>query len=132
MIARSEYARLLGYPAEKQLSGLVLARALESIAWYERRGHPDSLLRDCGSLQVAAFTAGPEVEEEQLQRLNATRLKRDQGALDRALLNLQTAARGTDNTMPHILDAVRAQGTVGEISDALKEIFGSYQETSVF
>ncbi len=78
------------------------------------------------------LTIGPEVEEDQLQRLKGIRDKRDQGALDRALLNLQTAARGDDNTMPHILDAVRAYGTVGEISDALKEIFGSYQETSVF
>ena len=67
-----------------------------------------------------------------LRRLNEIRHTRDQGALDRALVNLQTAARGEDNTMPHILEAVRAYGTVGEISDSLKEVFGSYQETSVF
>ncbi|MCZ6650973.1 MAG: methylmalonyl-CoA mutase family protein [Acidobacteria bacterium] len=78
------------------------------------------------------LTIGPEVEEEQLRRLNEIRHKRDQVALDRTLVNLQTAARGEDNTMPHILEAVRAYGTVGEISDALKEVFGSYQETSVF
>ncbi|TDI33138.1 MAG: methylmalonyl-CoA mutase [Acidobacteria bacterium] len=78
------------------------------------------------------LTIGPEAEEDQLQRLRETRRNRDQAALDRALANLKAAARGEDNTMPHILDAVRAYGTVGEISDALKEIFGSYQETSVF
>ncbi|TDI42698.1 MAG: methylmalonyl-CoA mutase [Acidobacteria bacterium] len=78
------------------------------------------------------LTIGPEAEEDQLQRLRETRRNRDQAALDRALASLKTAARGEDNTMPHIMDAVRAYGTVGEISDALKEIFGSYQETSVF
>jgi len=78
------------------------------------------------------LTIGPEAEEDQLQRLHETRRNRDQAALDRALASLKTAARGEDNTMPHIMDAVRAYGTVGEISDALKEIFGSYQETSVF
>jgi len=78
------------------------------------------------------LTIGPEAEEDQLQRLRETRRNRDQAALDRALANLKAAARGEDNTMPHIMDAVRAYGTVGEISDALKEIFGSYQETSVF
>jgi methylmalonyl-CoA mutase N-terminal domain/subunit len=78
------------------------------------------------------LTIGPEAEVEQLRRLNKVRQDRDQAQLDRTLLDLQTAARGNKNTMPLILEAVRAYGTVGEISDALKEVFGSYQETSVF
>ena len=75
---------------------------------------------------------GPEAEAEQLRRLSKVRQDRDQARLDRALLDLQAAARGNENTMPLILEAVRAYGTVGEISDALKDVFGSYQETSVF
>jgi methylmalonyl-CoA mutase N-terminal domain/subunit len=78
------------------------------------------------------LTIGPEAEEEQLRRLNKVRQDRDQTQLDRTLLDLQAAARGNKNTMPLILDAVRAYGTVGEISEALKDVFGSYQETSVF
>jgi methylmalonyl-CoA mutase N-terminal domain/subunit len=78
------------------------------------------------------LTIGPEAEEEQLRRLNKVRQDRDQTQLDRTLLDLQAAARGKKNTMPLILDAVRAYGTVGEISEALKDVFGSYQETSVF
>jgi methylmalonyl-CoA mutase N-terminal domain/subunit len=44
---------------------------------------------------------------------------------------LRSAAKGSENTMPFILDAVRAYATVGEICDALREVFGAYTETSV-
>jgi methylmalonyl-CoA mutase N-terminal domain/subunit len=43
---------------------------------------------------------------------------------------LRQAAEGTESTMPYILDAVRAYATVGEICGALKDVFGSYTETS--
>jgi methylmalonyl-CoA mutase N-terminal domain/subunit len=45
--------------------------------------------------------------------------------------DLRRAAEGRENTMPLILDAVRAYATVGEICGALQEVFGSYTETSV-
>jgi methylmalonyl-CoA mutase N-terminal domain/subunit len=44
---------------------------------------------------------------------------------------LRTAAEGKENTMPFILDAVRAYATVGEMCAALKDVFGGYTETSV-
>ena len=59
MIALDEYARLLGYPPGKPLEGDVLARAEEAIAWYREHGRPREMRRG----YVAAFTAGPEVEE---------------------------------------------------------------------
>jgi methylmalonyl-CoA mutase N-terminal domain/subunit len=43
---------------------------------------------------------------------------------------LQRAAEGAENTMPRILDAVRAYATLGEICDALRVVFGTYQETT--
>jgi methylmalonyl-CoA mutase N-terminal domain/subunit len=43
---------------------------------------------------------------------------------------LKFAAEGTENTMPRLLDAVRAYATLGEICDALRDVFGTYQETS--
>ena len=55
----------------------------------------------------------------------------DAGAVERALDALRHAAQGTENTMPHILNAVRAYATVGEICDAFREVFGVYTETSV-
>jgi methylmalonyl-CoA mutase N-terminal domain/subunit len=48
----------------------------------------------------------------------------------RSLDRLRRAAEGTENTMPYILDAVRAYATLGEICNALRDVFGSYQELS--
>jgi methylmalonyl-CoA mutase N-terminal domain/subunit len=73
-----------------------------------------------------------EVEREQRARLDRVRARRDTARLDRALLELKAAAAGRENTMPRILEAVRAYGTVGEIAGAMKEVFGSWQEKSVF
>jgi methylmalonyl-CoA mutase N-terminal domain/subunit len=50
--------------------------------------------------------------------------------VSRSLDALRRAAQGTENTMPYILDAVRAYATLGEICNALREVFGAYQESS--
>jgi len=70
-------------------------------------------------------------ERRQVERLRALKAKRSSAAVETALSNLKRAAEGTENTMPFILDAVRAYATVGEISQAFREVFGSYTETSV-
>jgi methylmalonyl-CoA mutase N-terminal domain/subunit len=69
-------------------------------------------------------------EEHQVKKLAALRARRDNGRVGKALDALRRAAEGTENTMPFILDAVRAYATLGEICDALREVFGSYQETA--
>jgi methylmalonyl-CoA mutase N-terminal domain/subunit len=66
----------------------------------------------------------------QEQKLAALRARRGNQQLQRSLDALRRAAEGTDNTMPYILDAVRAYATLGEICDALREVFGTYQETT--
>jgi methylmalonyl-CoA mutase, N-terminal domain len=70
-------------------------------------------------------------ERRQIARLKETRSRRSQADVDRTLNALRTAAEGTENTMPYILDAVRAYATVGEMCAALKDVFGAYTETSV-
>jgi methylmalonyl-CoA mutase N-terminal domain/subunit len=67
----------------------------------------------------------------QAEKLAALKLRRDQGAVSRALDDLKRAAEGTENTMPFILDAVRAYATVGEICGAFRDVFGTYTESSV-
>ena len=52
-------------------------------------------------------------------------------AVQASLARLKAAAGGTDNLMPHILAAVRAYATVGEMCDALREVWGEYEETPV-
>ena len=70
MIPVEEYARLLGYPPGKPLSGAVLERAEQASAWYARHGRPRILVRD----SVAAITAGAEVEEEIARRWREDRV----------------------------------------------------------
>ncbi|MCH7879437.1 MAG: methylmalonyl-CoA mutase, partial [candidate division Zixibacteria bacterium] len=70
------------------------------------------------------------VEVEQVAFVKSTRSRRDQSAVDSALRGLQEAARGKANTMYPIIDAVKAYASVGEICDALREIWGEYTEAS--
>ncbi|PIZ25556.1 MAG: methylmalonyl-CoA mutase, partial [Chloroflexi bacterium CG_4_10_14_0_8_um_filter_57_5] len=56
------------------------------------------------------------------------RKSRDNARLGQTLDKLRLACQGTDNTMPYILDAVRAYATLGEIIDVMREVFGKYQE----
>ena len=66
--------------------------------------------------------------ETQLARLEELRRTRDNDAVRRALDALQTAARGDRNTMYPLLDCVRAYATIGEMCDALREVWGEYTE----
>jgi methylmalonyl-CoA mutase N-terminal domain/subunit len=73
----------------------------------------------------------PEIERSQIARLNALRAKRDSARTQSALAELQRRADTTENLLPAILAAVEAHATVGEISDALRRVFGEYQESVV-
>jgi len=69
------------------------------------------------------------VAEAQLARLAEVRARRDAGRVGRALADLQAVARGSGNTMYPLLECVRAYATVGEMCDALREVWGEYEET---
>jgi methylmalonyl-CoA mutase N-terminal domain/subunit len=86
----------------------------------EGSGPPPELLR-----------IGAEVETAQLQRLRRVRAERDEVRHGRALAALGAAAGGTENLMPHVLEAVRAYASVQEICDTLKRVFGVYREGAV-
>src|SRR5262245_62805293 len=73
----------------------------------------------------------PELERRQVERVRALRARREQAAWEAALNQVQDAARSGDNLMPHIIAAVESYATVGEISDALRRVFGEYHETVV-
>ncbi|HEX9241111.1 MAG TPA: methylmalonyl-CoA mutase family protein [Anaeromyxobacter sp.] len=80
---------------------------------------------------VTVMKVDPALEEQQTKRLAAVRAARDQGATTRALEAVRAGAKGKENLMLPILAAVKAQATLGEISDALREVFGEYRETVV-
>jgi methylmalonyl-CoA mutase, N-terminal domain len=66
--------------------------------------------------------------DKQLARLDTVKRTRDTDAVNRALDSLRDAARGTANTMYPLLDCARADATVGEMCDALREVWGEYEE----
>jgi methylmalonyl-CoA mutase N-terminal domain/subunit len=70
----------------------------------------------------------PRMEHEQVARLVRLRAERDPRAWAAALDRLATAAAGTDNLMPPIIDAVKAHATLGEISDRLRVAWGEHHE----
>jgi len=74
---------------------------------------------------------GASAEQHQLARLADLKRRRDASAVAGALAALREAAAGAANTMPHILAAVRAYVTVGEICGTMKEVFGSYTEANI-
>jgi len=69
--------------------------------------------------------------ERQLAKLNDVRKSRDNGRVRAALGALKDGARGSANTMPLLIDAVRAYATVGEMCDALRDVWGEYEETPI-
>jgi methylmalonyl-CoA mutase N-terminal domain/subunit len=70
--------------------------------------------------------------EEQIANLRTLRATRDSERVRQGLAQLQQAARGRDNLMYPILDAARAYATLGEMCDALREVWGEYEEPPVF
>jgi methylmalonyl-CoA mutase N-terminal domain/subunit len=72
-----------------------------------------------------------EIERNQIARLNSLRASRDSARVQTALAELQRRAATTENLLPAILSAVESLATVGEIADALRRVFGEYQESVV-
>jgi methylmalonyl-CoA mutase, N-terminal domain len=80
---------------------------------------------------IPTLRIDPEIERSQVKRVQALRAKRDAGKTKSALDELERRARTSENLLPAILSAVEAYATVGEISDALRRVYGEYQESVV-
>lgn len=89
--------------------------------------HHDSVTSDLEILRVSH-----EVETEQVALLEARRAGRDDAAVTRAIEEMLTAAREDQNMIPAMLDACRAEATLGEICDALRAEWGEYREPARF
>jgi methylmalonyl-CoA mutase N-terminal domain/subunit len=79
---------------------------------------------------IELLQIGENSARHQCEKLDRLRARRDQARVTQTLDALKSAAQGSENTMPCILDAVRAYATLGEICDALRAVFGTYQETA--
>jgi methylmalonyl-CoA mutase N-terminal domain/subunit len=81
------------------------------------------------SASIPRFQLDPALEQQQVERLREVRASRSASEHAAALAALGTAARSTENLMPHIMACTGALATVGEISDCLRAAFGEYQES---
>jgi methylmalonyl-CoA mutase N-terminal domain/subunit len=87
---------------------------------------------DEGEAETPILRIDPAFERKQVDRLQATRARRDAGAVEAALAGLKRAAATEENLMPAIIEAARARATEGEMIAALQEVFGTYTESPVF
>ena len=78
--------------------------------------------------KIETLQIDPAMEARQVARVRQVRAARDAVAWRAALDAVSAAARGTDNLVPPIIRAVEAQATVGEISDAMRAVFGEHRE----
>ncbi len=79
-------------------------------------------------IAIPILEMDPQGYERQVQRLQTLRQERDNGRVGQALDRLRIACQGAENTMPFILECVRAYATLGEIVGVQKEVFGTYAE----
>jgi len=78
--------------------------------------------------KIPIHMGDPAIEAAQIQGLSRSRADRDLAAAQSAVARLEAVARGSDNLMPHIVAAVEAYASVGEISDAFRRVHGEYRE----
>jgi methylmalonyl-CoA mutase N-terminal domain/subunit len=84
---------------------------------------------DASTIEV--FQVDPQLEAQQMQRVQQVRQARDQARWKAALDAVGRAAQSTDNLVPPIIAAVESHATVGEIADTLRTVFGEYREVSL-
>ncbi len=87
-----------------------------------------NLHEDHKPVEIPILEMDPQGYRRQVERLETVRKQRDPGTVGQALDRLRIACRGTENTMPYLLKAVRAYATLGEIVGVMKEVLGKYDE----
>jgi methylmalonyl-CoA mutase, N-terminal domain len=83
--------------------------------------------QDAHDIEPKLNRIDPEIENRQVAKLKDLKNNRDKSKVDQALSQLQKAAEKEENLMPHIINAVKSYGTLGEISSSLRTVFGKYE-----
>ena len=81
---------------------------------------------------IPVLKIDPEIERKQVERTQRIRRERDKTKFEESLNGLRKASEGTDNVMPHIINAVKAYATVGEICDVWRDIWGEWDEPKIY
>jgi len=79
--------------------------------------------------QIPIMRIDEQIERDQVERLRSIREKRNAADAENSIKAIESAANGTENLLPHILTAVEAHVTVGEISNTLRKVWGEYRES---
>ena len=85
---------------------------------------------DAGGAKMATLTIDPEIEQQQIARVRASRASRSASEWRTALDAVTRAARDGSNLVPSIIAAVEAHATVGEIADTMRDVFGEHKEAA--
>ncbi|HID33361.1 MAG TPA: methylmalonyl-CoA mutase, partial [Anaerolineae bacterium] len=83
-------------------------------------------------IEIPILEMDPEGYERQVARLNQVRAERDNAAVEKALRELEDAARGDENLMYPIIEAVKVYATLGEMMGVFRKVFGEYHEPVFF
>jgi methylmalonyl-CoA mutase N-terminal domain/subunit len=83
-------------------------------------------------ITIPVLQIDPEIERRQIERIRSVRARRDAAKYSKAMGALRDACMSDKNLVPFVLDAVRAEATLGEISDVFREAYGVYREPAVF
>ncbi|TET14796.1 MAG: methylmalonyl-CoA mutase [Candidatus Thorarchaeota archaeon] len=83
-------------------------------------------------ITIPVLKIDPEIERRQVERTQRIRRERDKKKFEESLNELRKASEGTDNVMPHVINAVKAHATVGEICDVWRDIWGEWDEPKIY
>jgi methylmalonyl-CoA mutase N-terminal domain/subunit len=83
------------------------------------------------STEIPILVIDESVRQHQIDRLEQTRARRNDGAVAKALDTVRKAAQTGENTMPATIEAVREYATLGEICSALRDVYGIYEEPAI-
>jgi methylmalonyl-CoA mutase N-terminal domain/subunit len=84
---------------------------------------------DQGAGESDVFPIDPALQRDQVERLRALRASRDQAGVEAALDEVRSAARGTQNLLVPMREALKRRATLGEVSDVLRAVFGEYRSS---
>ncbi len=115
-----------GYPQrEIERASYEFQKAMES---GEEKVVGMNVYTDGTGVETPVFRVDPKLEKEQVASLAARRAKRDGARVTKALASIEATARADSNLMPHIVEAVSARATIGEICTTLAKVFGRHRE----
>jgi methylmalonyl-CoA mutase N-terminal domain/subunit len=91
----------------------------------------NAFVEEAPGAKIDILKIGMEYEDRQRERITSLKTRRDNPKVEQSLIHLKDTMRKGENSFPAILDAVKTYATLGEICDAMREVWGAYRESAV-